>query len=80
VEKEFNVIETGEIYLNGEGRHYNFVLFENEKPQMISFYVTILDTIRKRQYTLSLSTEYTENYKSRICKMKPLIENFEIKN
>jgi hypothetical protein len=80
VEKEFNVIEKGEINLNGKGSHYNLVLFDEDTPQMISFYVTVLDTIKKRQYTLNLKTEYTEDYKTRFCKMKPMIESFKIKN
>jgi hypothetical protein len=80
VEKDFNVIETGEILLNGSESRYNIVFFESDTPQMISFYITVLDTIRKRQYTLNITTEFVEDFKSRICKMKPLMESFKIKN
>jgi hypothetical protein len=80
IEMEFNVKETGEILLDGQERRYNIVLFENNNPQMISFFVTILDTVKKKHYTLSLTTEYVDDYKSRICNMKPLLESFKIKN
>ena len=80
IEADFNVIETGEVNLNGQERPYNLVLFDEDTPQMISFYVIILDTIKKRQYTLNLATEYNEDYITRICRMKPLLESFKIKN
>ena len=80
VELNFYVVESGEISLNGQKRKYNLVLHEEDSPQMISFYVTVLDTIRKRMYTLNLVTEYSEQYQTRICKMKPLMESFKIEN
>ncbi|MFT5969731.1 MAG: hypothetical protein ACI8ZO_000227 [Flavobacteriales bacterium] len=78
VEKDFNVIETGEIFLNGKQRHYNLILFIDDNPPMISFYVTVIDTANKRQYTLSLVIEYSEDYKTRICNLKPLLESFKM--
>lgn len=78
VKQDFNVIETGEIYVNGQESKYNLVLFENDNPQMISFYVTVLDTIRRRQYILTLTTEYAKDFKSRISNMNPLIDSFKI--
>ena len=78
VENDFNVIETGNISLLGQERPYNIVHFELDSPQTISFYVTVLDTVKKSNYTLNLMTDYDENYKSRICEMKPLLESFRI--
>jgi len=78
VENDFNVIETGNISLLGQERPYNIVHFELDSPQTISFYVTVLDTVKKSNYTLNLTTDYDEDYKSRICEMKPLLESFRI--
>ena len=78
VENDFNVIETGNISLLGQERPYNIVHFELDSPQTISFYVTVLDTVKKSYYTLNLTTDYDEDYKSRICEMKPLLESFRI--
>ena len=78
VENDFNVIETGNISLLGQERPYNIVHFHVDSPQTISFYVTVLDTVKKSNYTLNLTTDYQEDYKSRICEMKPLLESFRI--
>ena len=78
VESDFNVIETGNISLLGQERPYNVVHFHVDSPQTISFYVTVLDTVKKSNYTLNLMTDYDEDYKSRICEMKPLLESFRI--
>ncbi|MDB3999926.1 hypothetical protein N9439_00070 [Schleiferiaceae bacterium] len=78
VENDFNVIETGNISLLGQERPYNIVHFHVDSPQTISFYVTVLDTLKKSNYTLNLTTDYDEDYKSRICEMKPLLESFRI--
>ena len=78
VENDFNVIETGNISLLGQERPYNIVHFELDSSQAISFYVTVLDTVKKSNYTLNLMTDYDEDYKSRICEMKPLLESFRI--
>ena len=78
VENDFNVIETGNISLLGQERPYNIVHFQVDSPQTISFYVTVLDTLKKSNYTLNLMTDYDEDYKSRICEMKPLLESFRI--
>ena len=78
VESDFNVIETGIISLLGQERPYNIVHFLVDSPQTISFYVTVLDTLKKSNYTLNLTTDYDEDYKSRICEMKPLLESFRI--
>ncbi|MCX2764946.1 hypothetical protein OQJ66_19315 [Aquimarina muelleri] len=80
VENNNNILETGEIYLIGQKRRYNIILYEDDIPQMILFSITVLDTVRKRHYTLSLKTEYIEYYKTRICEMKPILDSFEIKN
>ncbi|MDB2435691.1 hypothetical protein N9W65_01795 [Schleiferiaceae bacterium] len=80
VESDFNVIETGNISLLGQERPYNIVHFHVDSPQTISFYVTVLDTVKKSNYTLNLTTDYDEDYKSRICEMKPLLESFRILN
>ncbi|MDA7805648.1 hypothetical protein N9O54_05470 [Schleiferiaceae bacterium] len=78
VESDFNVIETGNISLLGQERPYSIVHFHVDSPQTISFYVTILDTVKKSNYTLNLTTDYDEDYKSRICEMKPLLGSFRI--
>ena len=78
VENDFNIIETGNITLLGQERPYNIVHFHEDSPQTISFYVTVLDTLKKSNYTLNLTTDYDEDYKSRICEMKPLLESFRI--
>jgi hypothetical protein len=80
VEQDFNVIETGDFLFNEQTCRYNIVLFEIDRPQMVSFYLTILDTTYRRQYTVSLSTENHPDYKKRICTMKPIIETLKIKN
>ena len=80
IENDFDVIETGNISLLGQERPYNIVHFHVDSPQTISFYVTVLDTIKKSNYTLNLMTDYDEDYKSRICEMKPLLESFRILN
>ena len=80
VENDFNVIETGNISLLGQERPYNIVHFHVDSPQTISFYVTVLDTVKKSNYTLNLTTDYDEDYKSRIYEMKPLQESFRILN
>jgi hypothetical protein len=79
VEMDFNVIETGDIYFHNQKGRYNIVLFENDEPQMISLYLTILDTINKRLYTLNLITENHPEFKDRFCEMKPIVESFKIK-
>ena len=78
VENDFNVIETGNISLLGQERPYNIVHFHVDSPQTISFYVTVLDTVKKSNYTLNLTTDYDDDYESRICEMKPLLESFRI--
>jgi len=80
VENDFNVIETGKISLLGQERPYNIVHFHVDSPQTISFYVTVLDTVKKSNYTLNLMTDYDKDYRSRICEMKPLLESFRILN
>ena len=80
VENDFNVIETGNISLLGQERPYNIVHFHVDSPQTISFYVTVLDTVKKSNYTLNLMTDYDEDYQSSICEMKPLLESFRILN
>jgi hypothetical protein len=80
VKNDFNVIETGNISLLGQERPYNIVHFHVDSPQTISFYVTVLDTVKKSNYTFNPMTDYDEDYKSRICEMKPLLESFRIIN
>jgi len=78
VESDFNVIETGIISLPGQERPYNIVHFLVDSLQTISFYVTVLDTLKKSNYTLNLTIDYDEDYNSRICEMIPLLESFKI--
>ena len=80
VEKDFNVIEKGEILFQGILRPYHIVLFEEESPEFYSFYLTYLDTIQKRQFTLNITVEGSSDYKARICNMRPILESFKIKN
>ena len=78
VENDFNVIKTGKVHLLGQSRPLNIVHFQVDSPQTISFYISIIDTLNKSNYTLNLTTDYGEGYESRICEMKPLLESFNI--
>ena len=79
VEKYFTVLESGELNLNGRKYKYNIVLDEDSSPKLASLFVTFLDTVEKRNYTLELMTENAKDYKSRFCTMKPILESFKIK-
>jgi hypothetical protein len=52
VENDFNVIETGEVHLLGQSRPLNIVHFQVDSPQTISFYISIIDTLNKKQLYL----------------------------
>ena len=78
VENDFNVIKTGKVHLLGQSRPLNIVHFQIDSPQTISFYISIIDTLNRSNYTLNLTTDYGEGYESRICEMKPILESFKI--
>lgn len=78
VEKDFNVIEKGEVIFQGEIRPYHIILFDEDSPEFYSFYLTYLDTIKKRQYTLNIAVEGSSDFKARICNMKPILESFRL--
>ena len=78
VENDFNVIKTGKVHLLGQSRPLNIVHFQVDSPQTISFYISIIDTLNRSNYTLNLTTDYGEGYESRICEMKPILESLKI--
>ena len=78
VENDFNVVETGKVHLLGQSRPLNIVHFQVDSPQTISYYISIIDTLNRSNYTLNLTTDYREGYESRICEIKPLLESFNI--
>ena len=78
VEKDFNVIRTGKVDLLGESRPLNIVHFQVDSPQTISYYISIIDTLNRSNYTLNLTTDYGVDYESRICEMKPILESFKV--
>lgn len=79
MEIDFNVLEKGDILFHDQKCRYNIFLFENDTPQMVTFYLTILDTINDRQYTLTLTTENHPEFIDRFCEMIPIVESFKIK-
>ena len=78
VENDFNVIKTGKVHLLGQSRPLNIVHFQIDSPQTISFYISIIDTLNRSNYTLNLTTDYGEGYESRICEMNPILESLKI--
>lgn len=80
IEQEFNVIEAGEIRLNGSMLPYHIVHFENDIPPMLSMYIVAKDESEKRHYVLNTSIEFAEDYETRLCTMKPIIASFTINN
>lgn len=78
VENDFNVIEKGFIPYKGQNRPFHIVKFDENKPELVTLYVTVLDTTKQRNYTVALSTEMAENYQNRICELKPVMDSFQI--
>ncbi len=77
VERDFNIVDEGFVNLNNKKRPYHLVKQGNDQ-EWFTLYVTVLDTIQKRNYTLSISTHVSADYNKRFCELKPIMESFKI--
>lgn len=77
VTQDFNIIESGICNLNNKEFRWNLVS-SNDSFSMNSLFLTSLDTLNKRFFTINMSSEIVEDYKIRICEMESIIESFEI--
>ena len=78
VENDFEVEASGTIVVNDEELRYNLVYnLDSVIGDNWACYFSLVDTLNKQLFTLSMFTTDTEAYQDRFCEMMPMLHSFD---
>lgn len=77
IEEMYNVLDRGYINYKGQKCYWHLVKFDEGVIPIYTLYLGVDKT--DRFYIVNLSVEQGENYKNKLCKLEPFIDQFEIK-
>ncbi|WP_127844979.1 hypothetical protein [Psychroflexus aestuariivivens] len=78
IEKEFNIIEKGEVDFFNQQAKWNLVKIDKNKPIIWTLYLTFRHPKDDKFYTLNLTVEDQKNVRNKICNIESLIYGFKI--
>lgn len=73
----FNVLEKGHINYKGQKCYWHLVNFDDGPIPLYTLFVGV--NKNNRFYIINLSVEQRENYRQKLCRLEPFLDQFQIK-